>query len=110
MLRPLFFEDLKALPVTDLAESKSHLYLLVPNALIEACSPGPYLELFARGERPGWAMWGNQASADYEPTWATYANHTRATPTLPDSSIPNQMLLAMEPQATYRAKVGKRRS
>lgn len=47
-------------------------------SLIEACSPGPYLELFARGDREGWAMWGNQAVADYEPTWKTYANHTVA--------------------------------
>lgn len=41
--------------------------------LIEACSPGPYLELFARGERPGWAVWGNQADDAYAPTWKTYA-------------------------------------
>lgn len=47
-------------------------------SLIESCSPGPYIELFARGDRPGWAMWGNQAEADYEPDWATYKNHTRA--------------------------------
>ena len=46
--------------------------------LIEACSAGPYIELFARGDRPGWDMWGNQASKGYEPTWATYANHTVA--------------------------------
>ena len=46
--------------------------------LIENCSPGPYLELFARGSRENWDMWGNQASGDYEPTWATYANHTVA--------------------------------
>jgi N6-adenosine-specific RNA methylase IME4 len=47
--------------------------------LIEACSPGPYVELFARGERPGWTVWGNQADADYEPTWKTYAyNSTMA--------------------------------
>ena len=45
--------------------------------LIESCSPGPYLELFARGPRPGWFVWGNQ-SADYEPDWATYANHSQA--------------------------------
>lgn len=44
--------------------------------LIERCSSGPYLELFARGKRPGWEMWGNQASEDYEPTWDTYSNHT----------------------------------
>ena len=41
--------------------------------LIEACSPGPYLELFARGERAKWEVWGNQADDGYEPTWATYA-------------------------------------
>jgi N6-adenosine-specific RNA methylase IME4 len=46
--------------------------------LVESCSPGPYLELFARGTRPGWAMWGNQASSDYVPTWDTYANHSQA--------------------------------
>ena len=44
--------------------------------IIEACSPGPFLELFARGEREGWDMWGNQATEDYEPTWKTYKNHT----------------------------------
>lgn len=41
--------------------------------LIERCSPGPYLELFARGERPKWAVWGNQADETYAPTWKTYA-------------------------------------
>ena len=45
--------------------------------LIEGCSPGPYLELFARGERPGWTIWGNQANEDYVPTWPTYAHHSR---------------------------------
>lgn len=45
-------------------------------ALIEACSNGPFIELFARGDRTGWDMWGNQATEDYEPDWATYANHT----------------------------------
>lgn len=47
-------------------------------SLIEACSPGPYLELFARGSRDGWDMWGNQATDAYEPDWQTYANHTVA--------------------------------
>lgn len=42
-------------------------------ALVEACSPGPYLEMFARGERPGWAVWGNQADETYAPTWKTYS-------------------------------------
>ena len=29
--------------------------------IIEACSPGPYLELFARRKRAGWTSWGDQA-------------------------------------------------
>src|SRR5262245_46042901 len=41
--------------------------------LIESCSPGAYLELFGRGVRKGWTVWGNQASADYRPDWDTYA-------------------------------------
>ncbi|WHN65667.1 MT-A70 family methyltransferase [Cysteiniphilum sp. QT6929] len=45
--------------------------------LIEACSPGPYLELFARGSREGWVAWGNQ-SENYVPDWDTYANHSQA--------------------------------
>jgi N6-adenosine-specific RNA methylase IME4 len=28
--------------------------------IIERCSPGPYLELFARHGRPGWHQWGNE--------------------------------------------------
>ena len=41
-------------------------------ALIEACSPGPFLELFARGSREGWMGWGTEANGDYKPSWATY--------------------------------------
>lgn len=41
--------------------------------IIESCSPGPYLELFARGERGGWMSWGTEASVAYRPTWTTYA-------------------------------------
>ena len=44
--------------------------------IIEACSPGPRIELFARGLRPGWASWGNQAEDGYEPTWATYGHNS----------------------------------
>lgn len=43
--------------------------------LIESCSPGPYIELFARGPREKWFVWGNQ-SENYTPTWNTYSNHS----------------------------------
>jgi N6-adenosine-specific RNA methylase IME4 len=40
--------------------------------IIEGCSWGPYLELFGRGGRDNWTVWGNQADDDYKPTWKTY--------------------------------------
>lgn len=46
-------------------------------SLIESCSSGPYIELFARGERKNWVLWGDQANIDYEPDWNTYANATK---------------------------------
>ena len=39
--------------------------------IIEACSPGPRLELFARGKRKGWAGWGDEAER-YAIGWETY--------------------------------------
>ena len=44
--------------------------------LIEACSPGPFIELFARGPRKGWFGWGDQAE-EYAPDWDTYSNHSQ---------------------------------
>jgi N6-adenosine-specific RNA methylase IME4 len=41
--------------------------------IIESCSSGPYIELFARGPREGWFVWGNQAE-EYSPDWPTYSN------------------------------------
>src|SRR5579864_993731 len=46
--------------------------------IIEACSRGPFIELFSRGVRPGWVTWGDQADEDYRPSWKTYAHHSRA--------------------------------
>jgi len=47
--------------------------------IIEACSSGPFLELFARGQRDGWASWGNQADSSYKPTWLTYSNNSASS-------------------------------
>jgi N6-adenosine-specific RNA methylase IME4 len=32
--------------------------------IIERCSQGPYVELFARRKRPGWDSWGNEVASD----------------------------------------------
>lgn len=64
--------------------------------IIEACSPGPYLELFARGTRPGWSAWGNQAE-NYKPSWPTYAHTSQRDEW-------RQMRLVEEPKRpAYRA-------
>lgn len=44
--------------------------------IVEACSPGPRLELFARGRHPGWDQLGDQAE-DYAPTWPTYSHNSQ---------------------------------
>ena len=47
--------------------------------IIQACSPAPYLELFARGLRDEWTQWGQQADGAYEPTWKTYPYNSVST-------------------------------
>jgi N6-adenosine-specific RNA methylase IME4 len=39
--------------------------------IIEGCSPGPYLELFARRRWPGWEQWGDEVDS-YERTMPLY--------------------------------------
>ncbi len=34
--------------------------------VVEQVSPGPYLEMFARRKRHGWASWGNEIASDVE--------------------------------------------
>ena len=41
-------------------------------SIIEACSWGPFVELFSRGKRDGWDAWGDQADEAYRPSWPTY--------------------------------------
>jgi N6-adenosine-specific RNA methylase IME4 len=45
--------------------------------VIEQCSPGPYLELFARRKRPTWSQWGDQVGSYEEsrPVYAPYNAH-----------------------------------
>ncbi len=47
--------------------------------ILEACSPGPYLELFARYPQPGWTAWGNEASSEVEPRGQRYRSYRGGT-------------------------------
>ena len=57
--------------------------------LVETCSWGPFLELFARGARKGWSAWGDQAD-DYAPSWKTYANHSKSHVEPPPTALLKQ--------------------
>ena len=76
--------------------------------LIESCSSGPYLELFARGSRPKWQCWGNQAE-EYFPEWETYKNHSQkdqkakiALPIPPPYSTKVEQLALLEKGKNYK--------
>jgi N6-adenosine-specific RNA methylase IME4 len=72
--------------------------------LIERCSPGPYLEIFARGKRKGWDVFGDQAE-DYSIEWATYANHSQSKK---ESDIKQAELILEAPAGSYRDKAKKK--
>lgn len=73
--------------------------------LIESCSWGPFLELFARGSRPNWICWGNQAET-YFPEWETYKNHSQnhksKHPQTKNGS--STQLRILEPKKNYKSR------
>lgn len=51
--------------------------------IIERCSPGPFLELFARHRRDGWMQWGDELESDAFVTGADAQSvETRGSPRL----------------------------
>lgn len=58
--------------------------------LIEACSPGPRLELFARHPRQGWTVWGNEAAEHITPRGVVHKGYAGG-PILP-ALKPNEHL------------------
>ncbi|MGB7422054.1 MAG: MT-A70 family methyltransferase [Comamonas sp.] len=44
-------------------------------ALIESCSPGAYLELFARHPRASWTVWGDESAQDTAPRGITHKGY-----------------------------------
>lgn len=56
--------------------------------LIESCSPGSYLELFARRGRPGWTVWGDEAADDIAPRGVVHKGYEGGAilPSLPPNA------------------------
>ena len=55
--------------------------------IIEECSPGPYLEMFARNRRPGWEQWGNEVDTFPQSQRGTPHRHPRLV------SVASQLVL-----------------
>lgn len=65
--------------------------------LIEACSPGPFLELFARHPREGWTVWGDE-SGEAAPRGQVHRGYAGG-PILAPALEPHQRLEPSEQQA-----------
>lgn len=55
--------------------------------LIESCSPGPWLEMFARHPQPGWVSWGDE-SGDEAPRGAAHKGYTGGAIERPGLDVP----------------------
>lgn len=75
-------------------------------ALIEDCSPGPYLELFARHAHPGWSAWGAESAPDIEPRGKQHKGYAGGPMQLP--LVPTHSRLSEE-QAEYIGQVLRKR-
>ncbi|MCC7023203.1 MAG: hypothetical protein IT338_10265 [Thermomicrobiales bacterium] len=55
--------------------------------LIEACSPGPYLELFVRHPRPGWTVWGDEADQAVVPRGKVHRGYAGGAIEVPRQAV-----------------------
>jgi N6-adenosine-specific RNA methylase IME4 len=66
--------------------------------LIEACSPGAYLELFARHARPGWTVWGDEAADEITPRGVVHKGYEGGEilpPLLPNEHLSKERINAL---------------
>lgn len=72
--------------------------------LIEACSPGPYLELFARYPEPGWVVWGDEAHEDVTPRGRVYKGYAGGPIDVPQLPLFGRMSEAEQEQVAHTLK------
>ena len=54
--------------------------------IIERCSPGPFLELFAREKVKGWTQWGDELETYKPPPYKAYTDSTNGDRSIPSPS------------------------
>lgn len=74
--------------------------------LIQSCSPGPYLELFARTTQPGWFGWGDEAGDSIEQRGKVHTGYQGGPIDVPQLSLHMRL---EEETAEYLAEVLRRR-
>lgn len=77
--------------------------------LIQSCSPGPYLELFARYPRPGWTVWGDESPVDRAPRGRAhkgYGGGPMLPALLPNAHLNDQAAEAMATEVSRRYIAG----
>jgi N6-adenosine-specific RNA methylase IME4 len=75
--------------------------------IIEACSPGPHLELFARHTRQNWSQWGDEIETAQQNGVDFFAVAT-GTDARPAGSVRAYQRLLLERKGRYRTKAARR--
>jgi N6-adenosine-specific RNA methylase IME4 len=76
--------------------------------IIESCSPGPYLELFARFPRKGWSQWGNEDVEENEANGVALRNG-HAEPNLRLLKAPKNYTGVVTPEVSSFEQIALRR-
>jgi len=80
--------------------------------LIEMCSPGPYLEMFARYAQPGWTVWGDESSDEVQPRGSQHKGYsggeiTRVPKLEPNVRLDNEFAERLGGQLREQYESGK---
>lgn len=77
--------------------------------LIQSCSPGPYLELFARYPRKGWMVWGDESPEETLPRGKVHKGYQGGPmfpELLPNAHVGGQVAEAMAAELNRRYLAG----
>jgi N6-adenosine-specific RNA methylase IME4 len=77
--------------------------------LIQSCSPGPYLELFARYPRQGWTVWGDESPEERMPRGKVhkgYGGGPMLPLLLPNAHVNGEVAEAMATELSRRYVAG----